>query len=145
MNIEVFKICAICFGSLAIICLIVALILFFKLKIPYVIGELRGNIKSISIQVKEQENKIKNDGLVSAKTPENEVKCVLVLICFILMPFSDIGNICDICKCLCCYIISVYIFCCNSRLNVFGCKVMFFYCDCCCSVFIKICFIICFV
>lgn len=74
MNIEVFKICAICFGSLAIICLIVALILFFKLKIPYVIGELRGNIKSISIQVKEQENKIKDDGLVSAKTPENEVK-----------------------------------------------------------------------
>lgn len=71
IDIEIFRICAICFGCLAVIFLIVAVILFFKLKIPYVIGELRGNIKSISIQVKEQENKKKNDNLTLEKTPNN--------------------------------------------------------------------------
>lgn len=71
IDIEIFRICAICFGSLAATFLVIAGILFFKLKIPYVIGELRGNIKSISIQVKEQENKKKNDNLTFDKMPKN--------------------------------------------------------------------------
>lgn len=71
IDIEIFRICAICFGSLAAAFLVIAGILFFKLKIPYVIGELRGNIKSISIQVKEQENKKKNDNLTFDKMPKN--------------------------------------------------------------------------
>lgn len=71
IDIEIFRICAICFGCLAVIFFIVAVILFLKLKILYVIGELRGNIKSISIQVKAQENKKKNDDLALEKTPNN--------------------------------------------------------------------------
>lgn len=77
IDIEIFRICAICFGSLAAVFLIIAGILFFKLKIPYVIGELRGNIKSISIQVKEQENKKKNDNLTFDKMPENNLAPII--------------------------------------------------------------------
>lgn len=77
IDIEIFRICAICFGSLAAAFLVIAGILFFKLKIPYVIGELRGNIKSISIQVKEQENKKKNDNLTFDKMPENNLEPII--------------------------------------------------------------------
>lgn len=77
IDIEIFRICAIGFGSLAAVFLIIAGILFFKLKIPYVIGELRGNIKSISIQVKEQENKKKNDNLTFDKMPENNLAPII--------------------------------------------------------------------
>lgn len=67
MSLEIFRIIAFCCGALSFVCLIVAVFVFVKLKIPYVISDLKGNIKNISIKEREKENLKKNKSDIDSK------------------------------------------------------------------------------
>lgn len=68
MSLEIFRIIAFCCGALSFVCLIVAVFVFVKLKIPYVISDLKGNIKNISIKEREKENLKKNKNDINSTT-----------------------------------------------------------------------------
>lgn len=75
ISLEIFRIVALCCGALSFICLIVAIFVFIKLDIPYVINDLRGNIKNTSIRRREKENLEKNNNVSYSEeaVPEKEI------------------------------------------------------------------------
>lgn len=76
MSIEIYRIFSIISAVLSVTCLIVTFILFFKLKIPYVISDLRGNLKNANIRKREQENEEKNKNYSENKQNKDNAELI---------------------------------------------------------------------